>query len=224
MGSQLTKSYDVESNVRASGGLNGVWKIYSATKKDKSHQRVSIFMFDKRLIEKKKSAAEREDLVQKLKNEVSALARIRHPSILRVVEPLMEDGKTLAFVTEHVESCLGDLVRKPVVLAAEFSDMESRLGLLDLAQALHFLHSEARMVHTAVCPDNVYVVEGGKWKLSGLGYFQQLMGDQTARVPDSVDYVLGAKSLRYAESESQFVFVPPLHCARERRICFRWGV
>ena len=211
MGSQLTKSYDVESNVRAAGGLQGVWKIYSATKKDKSRQRVSIFMFDKRLIEKKKSAAERDDLVQKLKNEVSALVRIRHPCILRVVEPLLEDSKTLAFVTEHVDGCLGDLIRKPVVLASEFSDMESRLGLLDLAQALHFLHSEARMVHTAVCPDNVYVVEGGKWKLSGLGFSLQLLQDQTARVPDQVDYVMGAKAQRFSEGEMPAALIPPLH-------------
>ena len=211
MGSQLTKSYDVESNIRAAGGLQGVWKIYSATKKDKSRQRVSIFMFDKRLIEKKKSAAERDDLVQKLKNEVSALVRIRHPCILRVVEPLLEDSKTLAFVTEHVEGCLGDFIRKPVVLASEFSDMESRLGLLDLAQALHFLHSEARMVHTAVCPDNVYVVEGGKWKLSGLGFSLQLLQDQTARVPDQIDYIMGAKSQRFAEGEVPAALIPPLH-------------
>jgi hypothetical protein len=48
MGSQLTKNYDVERDPSTYGGPNGVWKVYSAHKKDKAHTPVSIFLYEKK--------------------------------------------------------------------------------------------------------------------------------------------------------------------------------
>jgi len=52
----------------------------------------------------------------------------------------MEDAKTLAFVTEPIEHCLADLLKRPQLLASVISDTEIRLGLLDISAGLAFLH------------------------------------------------------------------------------------
>jgi len=38
------------------------------------------------------------------------LTRMRHPGVLKLIEPLMEDNKNLVFVTERVEYCVGDIL------------------------------------------------------------------------------------------------------------------
>ena len=54
MGSQLTKNYDVEKEHYMSAGLHNMWKVYRGKKKDRNYMDVSIFMFEKKLLEKKK--------------------------------------------------------------------------------------------------------------------------------------------------------------------------
>lgn len=80
------------------------------------------------------------------------LTRMRHPGVLKVIEPLMEDNKNLVFVTEKVEYCVGDILSKPTDMSKVLSDIDCRLGVLDLIQALNFIHSEARLVHFGICP------------------------------------------------------------------------
>ncbi len=53
-GSQLTKNYKVDKEPYLTGGLHGLWKIYRAKKKDRNNMDVSLFMFEKKTIEKKK--------------------------------------------------------------------------------------------------------------------------------------------------------------------------
>lgn len=159
MGSQLTKNYDVDREATTFGSIGGPWKIYGSTRKDRERTPVSIFMFDKKIIDRK---PDKNDTINRLKQEVSNLVRLRHPSILQVVEPLLEDKNNLAFITEPVQYCLGDLLRKPNILNTVLCDTEARLGLLDLIQAIAFLHTEARLIHFAICPDNIYITTKGK--------------------------------------------------------------
>jgi len=44
-----------------------------------------------------------------LKRDAANLVKFRHPAILNLIEPLMEDAKTLAFVSEPVEYNLAAL-------------------------------------------------------------------------------------------------------------------
>jgi len=54
MGSQLTKNYEVDKEHYMHGGLHNLWKVYRAKKKDRNNMDVSIFIFDKKNLEKKK--------------------------------------------------------------------------------------------------------------------------------------------------------------------------
>ena len=194
MGSQLTKNYEVERDPKSEGGIGGPWKIYSATRRDRERTPVSIFTFDKRLLDKKPDKLES---LNRLKLEISALMKLRHPNILQVLEPMLEDKTTIAWVTEPLEYCLGDLLRRPHILSTCLGDTETRLGLLDVIQGLSFLHNEARMVHMAVCPDNIYIAQGGKWKLGGINFGGNYTVDAPAKLDQGIDLIMSAKTFRY---------------------------
>jgi SCY1-like protein 2 len=209
MGTTLTKNYDVEAEPCGAGGLSGLWRIYSCKRKTKDRAALSIFMFDKKRLDRKRT--NRDDIINSLKAEVLALVRLRHPCILQVVEPLLEDSKTLAFVTEPVIGSLTDLLKQPAKLQSLFTDLEIRLGLMDIIEALNFLHSEARLLHLAVCPDNIYLTPQGKWRLAGLSFAQTLSAERKAVVPATLDFLSIARRQRFSETEIPEALVPPLN-------------
>jgi SCY1-like protein 2 len=208
MGSTLTKNYDVDAEPCGAGGLSSLWRIYSCKRKTKDRAALSILMFDKKRLDRKRT--NRDDIINTLKAEVLALARLRHPCILQVVEPLLEDSKTLAFVTEPIIGSLTDLLKQPSKLQSLFTDLEIRLGLMDIIEALNFLHSEARLLHMAICPDNIYLTPQGKWRLAGLSFAQTLSAERRAVVPATLDFLSIARRQRFSETEIPEALVPPL--------------
>ena len=93
-------------------------------------------MFDKECW----TTSEKKEVILRLKAQPNAL--MRHSGILQIVETVLEDNKSLAFVTEPIRCCLGELLRDPQSLHASLCDLEVRLSLLDLVQAVSFLHAE----------------------------------------------------------------------------------
>ena len=85
------------------------------------------------------------------------------------------------------------------MLTSVLSDTEARLGLLDLSAGLNFLHTEARLVHLGVCPENVYLSPTGKWKIAGIGLSVHLLNEPTIDV-DTTDVVYTARSATFNES------------------------
>lgn len=186
MGSQLSKNFEVQSEHKSEGGITSPWKIYSATRRDREKTPVSIFIFEKK--------DKRPESINRLKSEISQMLKLRHPNILQILEPMMEDATSITWVSEPVSFCLGDLLRKPGILASTLGDTECRLGVLDVIQGLSFLHNDARLVHFAVCPDNVYISTSGKWKLGGLNFACAYTQDTLARV--DVDILQCTKAMR----------------------------
>lgn len=54
MGSQLTKNYDIDKEPYMQAGMHNMWKVYRGKKKDRGNMDVSIFIFEKKNLEKKK--------------------------------------------------------------------------------------------------------------------------------------------------------------------------
>ena len=54
IGSSLTKNYDVDKEPYMHGGLHNLWKVYRGKKKDRNNMDVSLFIFEKKTLEKKK--------------------------------------------------------------------------------------------------------------------------------------------------------------------------
>lgn len=100
-----------------------------------------------------------------MKAEFTTLQKLRFPLVLRVSRPI-EDIKSALFAeTEPVTGCLGGLMEG----AFAMDELEVKLGLIQLCEALNFVHSTAQMVHLNLTPWSV-VLCGGDWKLAGFGF------------------------------------------------------
>lgn len=110
-------------------------------------------MIEKRLWDKKKSeldnnfsasATMREDAFAILKKDPMNLMKLRHPSILNLIEQPSEDEKFLVYITEPVEyslACLLDAKSSKDHLRDKMpSKLEIKCMILELLEALNFMH------------------------------------------------------------------------------------
>ena len=126
--------------------------------------------------------------------------------MLEVVEPVEDTRSALVFVTEPVSGSLRDAIggsssgRRRGREDLELDEVEIQRGLLQVAQALQFLHESAKLVHGNVTPDAIVRNAKGDWKLGGFGaaaaYLLQPDGTPTrwifpehdARLPDAAQH------------------------------------
>lgn len=167
----------------------GPWQIYDAKRK-KTGQSYSIFVFERKTLENSSAGslgnsrrgdsglkAAQDEVVERLKKEASLLARLRHPCVLELVEPVEETrGGGLQFVAEAVTGSLqtlltekdeeergvrgggvGDAAARRRRKEVEIDELEIQKGLLQIAKALEFLHESANLIHCNLTPENVMV-------------------------------------------------------------------
>ena len=182
----ITANYTVSANPASTAGP---WKIYDAKKKS-TGKAYSVFVFDRKALEAHGSSLGRssasgfkrsiDEVVERLKKEASSLAKLRHPSILELVEPVEETrGGGLQFVTEAVSSSLSSILREKDDQEQsggrsgrfytedaegvrhrreiEIDELEIQKGLLQVSKALSFLHDNAGLVHGNLTPDAVLI-------------------------------------------------------------------
>jgi SCY1-like protein 2 len=114
--SNISANYQISPNPTV---YSGPWKIHDAKKKSTGTP-ASVFIFDRKSLESRSGGFGRssgsskklqEDVIERLKREASNLARLRHPSVLQVLEPV-EDTRNggLMFATEHLTASLSGLL------------------------------------------------------------------------------------------------------------------
>ncbi|RXW24865.1 hypothetical protein EST38_g947 [Candolleomyces aberdarensis] len=115
--------------------------------------------------------AAKDRTLEVLKSEATSLSRLRHPSILEMVEPLEETRTELVFATEPVLSSLENAIPGSGKHASlvELDEIEIQKGVLQLCKGLSFLHSSAQLIHSNICPESIIINSAGDWKISGLG-------------------------------------------------------
>ncbi|RAL16540.1 putative protein kinase Scy1 [Aspergillus homomorphus CBS 101889] len=118
LSSNISSNYQVSPHPTF---VSGPWKIHDGKKKSTGIS-ASIFIFDKKTLEPRTSGLGsrsststkklQEDVVERLKREAGNLARLRHPSVLQVLEPMEETrGGGLMFATEKVTASLAGLLQ-----------------------------------------------------------------------------------------------------------------
>jgi len=81
--------------------------------------------------------------------------QVKHPGVIKVIEPLEETGNQMVMVTEPVFGSLFNLLSQFREVPTAPSDrasvaltpLEAKYGLHTLAETLHFMHHEARLLH-----------------------------------------------------------------------------
>ncbi|KAI9765269.1 MAG: hypothetical protein M1840_007468 [Geoglossum simile] len=222
--SNISANYSLSPNPSF---VSGPWKVYDAKKKS-TGRAVSVFAFDKKSLENagglSRSAGQsvkraHEEVVERLKKEASSLARLRHPSILEVVEQVEETRNGLMFATEQVTVSLAGLLAEKdeqeraggvggrasryVVedteggrrrREVEIDELEIQKGLLQIGKGLEFLHESAGLLHGNLTPEAIYVNAKSDWKISGLAFSSPAEGSNT---PTSVPPIPLAEVLNY---------------------------
>lgn len=189
--SNISSNYKVAESPSSTAGA---WRIFDATNKT-SGKAASVFVFDKKSLDNqggglasRSSAASlrkvHEEVVERLKREASSLARLRHPSILELTEPVEETRSGgLQFATELVTASLSGLLgeKDEQERAAgvggrssryvvdgpdgrgkrrrdiEIDELEIQKGLLQIGKGLEFLHESAGLVHGNLTPEAIFI-------------------------------------------------------------------
>lgn len=187
--SNINSNYTVSSTPSST---SGPWKIYDGTKKS-TGKSASIFVLDRKSLESHSGSLGRssassikratDEVVERLKKEAASLARLRHPNILELVEPVEETRNGgLQYATETVTASLSGLLQEKddqersggvgrrssryVTEDSEGSrrrreleidELEIQKGLLQVSKALEFLHDNAGLVHGNLTPDAIFI-------------------------------------------------------------------
>ncbi|EPY54134.1 SCY1 protein kinase Ppk32 [Schizosaccharomyces cryophilus OY26] len=167
----------------------GPWTVYPAAKRGTDVE-VSVFSFEKRNLStflknsSSLNASLKENMIlENLRRDVGSLSRLRHPSLLQVVEPLEESKSRLTFVTKRVQFSLADVICVSTPITSDSSDpsnpfaldeIEIQKGLLQIMNGLSFLKNSAKILHLNVQPRSVIIDSKGDWKLCGFGFCQSL--------------------------------------------------
>ncbi|XP_044733350.1 SCY1-like protein 2 [Chrysoperla carnea] len=184
----------------ASAGPELVWKIHDAYRKSDGKE-CSVFLFEKRSAEKLHKPKRKETVTEILRGSVRQLERFRHPKMLHILHPIEECSDTLAFVTEPVLASLANILAyqdsagigpggapstgashqnqgptpKPThAKEYNFLDIELKYGILQITEALSFLHYSGHVLHRNVCPSSILVTKKGTWKLAGLEFTERV--------------------------------------------------
>ena len=100
------------------------------------------------------------------------MAKFRHPNLLSLIEQPLEDNKVIVFVTEPVEYNFASIAFDATKRELIPGDLEIKCLLLELMEALNFLHSTAKTIHMNLSPENIYITKDGKLRLGGLNFPQ----------------------------------------------------
>ncbi|KAA8649211.1 putative protein kinase Scy1 [Aspergillus tanneri] len=202
LSSNISANYQISPHPTV---VSGPWRIHDGKKKS-TGTTASIFIFDKKILDPRSNGLSgrssssikklQEDVVERLKREAGNLARLRHPSILQVLEPVEETRNGgLMFATEQITASLAGLLQEKDVSEGtsrvssrstcymveetdgtrrrrdlEIDELEIQKGLLQVAKGLEFLHESASLVHGNLNPEAIYINAKSDWKISGLGF------------------------------------------------------
>ncbi|XP_017884466.1 SCY1-like protein 2 isoform X2 [Ceratina calcarata] len=202
----LQHLYEVGKQL-ATAGPEHAWRIYDAyTKLD--HKEVSIFVFDKRSVEKLHKPKRKEIVTEILRNGVRQMEQISHPKILQAYK-VEECPDSLAFASEPVLASLANVLayqeqrqqqannlghtssnstkqtssaghRTTYVKEYDLLDIEIKYGLLQITEALLFLHGTSKVIHRNICPASIIITKRGTWKLAGLEFMEKV--DETPMI------------------------------------------
>ncbi|KAF8790362.1 SCY1-like protein 2 isoform X2 [Argiope bruennichi] len=177
----ITQYFEIGRQV-ASAGPELVWKIHEAVRKSDKRE-ASVFYFEKKVAEKLHKPKRKETITEILRFSVRQLDRLKHPKLLTLYHPIEESNEALAFATEPVLGTLANVLgcleeRLPqnlpsIVREYAFLDLEIKYGLLQLTEALCFLHYSCKLIHRNLCPQSVIINKRGTWKLAGLEFAEK---------------------------------------------------
>ncbi|KAG6388921.1 hypothetical protein SASPL_150357 [Salvia splendens] len=210
------QDYDLIDQIGSAGpGL--AWKLYSAKSRDGNappvYPTVCVWVLDKKALSEARqraglSKAAEDSFLDVIRADAARLVRLRHPGVVHVVQALDESKNAMAMVTEPLfasaANALGNVENIAFVpkdlKGMEMGILEIKHGLLQIAETLDFLHSNACLIHRAISPETILITSNGAWKLGGFGF--SIAADQSSSDSASV------QAFHYAEYDVEDSILP----------------
>jgi serine/threonine protein kinase len=126
-------------------------------------------------------------LVERFRREAESLMRIRHPSVVRCLEPVTEADGEFFLVMEYVR---GQDLRTLVQTQRVFPIDQAIDCLLQTAKGLQFAHSSG-IIHRDVKPANLMLDRDGKFRILDFGLARIILSDSWIQ-DDQDETVTGA--------------------------------
>lgn len=169
---EIIKGYKLEKEEKKFfAGTNKKWLIKQGIRTHDS-KKVSIFILKKSNLDKNESV--RQEMLKILIKEGKNLMKVRHPSFLKILEPVFEDPKQIIFVTERIENSIESALKKNFNFE---DDIELKLNIKNILVGFDFLNNKLNTVHLNIAPENIFVISDGKWKIGGLCFLKTIFED-----------------------------------------------
>lgn len=136
-------------------------KIHTAVNKV-THANCSVWVVERKPIEQ---IPKLEAIWNVLKQDATHLSTLRFPLIVNVSKPLEDLKNAIVFETEPITTSLSAILESKFAL----DELEIKLGLIQLCEALNFVHSTAQQVHLNLTPNSVMICHPD-WKLAGFAF------------------------------------------------------
>jgi len=148
------------------------WKIFKGVNKT-TGENVSVFIFEKKAIEKKPEK-EKQSILLCLRKEPETLVRGKnmHKNFLTVIQPLAEDNNSIGFITEYISYNLVSWINeyKP-------STFEVKYIIYQLLTVVYFMHNDYHISHNNLNPSNIFLTEKNFVKITGFLFTTNLSKD-----------------------------------------------
>jgi SCY1-like protein 2 len=232
MGNQSLKNHTLERQTYSTGGPGSAWKIYPAKTKVNPEE-VSLWIYDKKSVSTDKTG-EGETFLEVLRRDAQSLSKLRHPFIIRVNKPVEESKTSIMMETEPIITSLSNVLNKQsahkhTAFFGSFGraattpnewhleDQEIKVGLMNVCEAITFIHQNLNIVHLNIGPENIFIAKDGSWKLGGFNFSTVMGGDvvrvaydfngsQTYSIRPNLDYTAPEVAYTSVASRSSDVF------------------
>lgn len=174
----LSQFFEIGPEVASFGPELG-WKIHASRRKSDSKES-SVIIFDKRSADRLHKPRRKETISEVLRGSAKQLDRLRHPRLISIIHPLEETNDIMALASEPILGSLANIlgslddrlpqIISPNVKSYQFLDFEIKYGILQISEAIYFLHSVCKLIHRFICPQSVLVTRSGTWKLAGFEF------------------------------------------------------
>ena len=159
MGSSLFPNYTLEKTPYLKLKY---WQIFRGENKA-SGDKVSIFIFEKKEIDKK-TENEKKTILNILKKEPENLIKIKNDkNILKVIEPLAEDSYNIGFITEYINYNLKEWIKE-----YHPNKFEIKYIIFQIISIIISLHNEYQISINNLNPENIFINENNFIKISEL--------------------------------------------------------
>jgi serine/threonine protein kinase/DNA-binding beta-propeller fold protein YncE len=161
--------YEIISEI----GRGGMGIVYQAL--DQANSRMVAI---KQLVLESIDPTKHREFKDRFRREAAMAARLDHPNIVTVfdVEAGTQDNNTYYYVMEFLE---GQSLRKELELrGGKMTPEEYHLILKQVAEGLAYAHS-LNVVHRDVKPDNIFIMQDGRVKLTDFGIARTVDYEQT---------------------------------------------